>query len=178
LAQLPKVLHDLGLSVLDCGHRTLVDRYLDTPKASVQASGWALRFRSGESEDGKLLRTLKALSPSDGDGLSEREEIESWVESIDKEWKGDALSESFKIFQDRWWWRACNGDCEIEASYDLVQWRKSLDGQTLCDEAFAIELELKLGTPSNLTQLASELSGKTGWHPAQWSKFSRGLDLK
>jgi len=174
---MPKVLDDLGLSVLDSGHRILLDRYFDTSSRAIQATGWALRFRAGEAEDGKLLRTLKELAPGDSHGISQREERERWVENPDKEWEGKTLVESFKIFQDRWWWRACNSHCEVEVSYDLVQWRQNLGGKTLCDEAFAIEIELRDGKPINLTDIAMQFAESTGWPPAQWSKFSRGLDL-
>jgi len=176
---MPEILHDLKLAVQDRGHRILVDRYFDTADQAVRQSGWALRFRSGESSDGSMVRTLKALVPADGSGISEREEQEQIVAAPDSEWEGEELLETFKVFQDRWWWRARNDQLEVEASYDFVQWCKP-DAEkegVLWDHDFAIEVELKSGESSGLAAIATSLAAHTKWPPALWSKFSRGLEL-
>lgn len=176
---MPEVLRDLKLAVHDRGHRILVDRYFDTADQAVRKSGWALRFRSGESSDGSMVRTLKALVLADDSGISRREEQEEIVIAPDSEWEGEELLETFKVFQDRWWWRASNDRLEVEASYDFVQWRKP-DAEkegVLCDHDFAIEIELKSGESSELAAIATIFAAHTKWQPALWSKFSRGLEL-
>ena len=179
LAQMPEILHDLKLAVHDSGHRILVDCYFDTADQAIRQSGWALRFRSGESSGGSMVRTLKALAPADRRGISKREEQEEIVAAPDSEWEGKALLETFQVFQDRWWWRAGNDRLEVEASYDFVQWRKT-DAErevVLCDDDFAIEIELKSGESSDLAAIATSFAAHTNWQPALWSKFSRGLEL-
>ncbi len=156
----------------------MLDRYFDTKDAQVRAAGWALRFRKGEtSSQGKLLRTLKSLKAKHECGIAVREEREALVDEPDQQWEGAPLIESFKIFQDRWWWSVENEKIKLVASYDFVQWRKKSGEQVLRDEDFAIELELQSGDAKQLAEIAEQFAKQTGWKEAAWSKFTRGLLL-
>ena len=167
--ELPEALESLGLIVVASGHRTVKDVYMDTESKAVKGAGWALRFRQA-SDSVDLVRTQKALTPIT-DGLAHREELEAVVSEMDASWEGQPLVESFKVFQDRWWFHVepANGAFRIEASYDFVQWRKA--GTVPRPPAHVVELELLEGSVEALGALMERLLQIPEWKAADWSKF-------
>ena len=167
--ELPKALGAMGLRIVASGQRTVKDLYMDTATQAVKEAGWALRFRqSSDSKD--LIRTQKALTPVTN-GLARREELESVVSEVDESWEGQPLVESFKVFQDRWWFHVepASGGSLVEASYDFVQWRKA--GTVPRPPAHVVELELLEGSVEALRALQERLLQIPEWKAADWSKF-------
>ena len=173
---LPAVLQNLGFKVIDQGHHSLEDVYVDTEGHSLEKGGWALRFRKSSGTPG-WTRTLKALRQPES-GLAQREEIEKPVADIETYWKGEKLLETFRVYQERDWLfvdRSAPKNQEVilrvEASYDFVQWNLKMEKEP----EHLVELELKLGKPEDLLGLADELCKVTGWKLSRGSKFIRSL---
>ncbi|MGB0954332.1 MAG: CYTH domain-containing protein [Planctomycetota bacterium] len=186
LMMLPEHLGALGYLTTEPERGIALDHYLDTPDLDVYRAGWALRLRDVGTR--KFL-TLKALAPA-VDGIARREEIEEEVDwhggadwSFDdttlegrvKPLVGDkTLWRLFHLRQDRLMFHvATEEQLWIEASMDLIRW----EGRENTIEGFEAELELQKGPEEALVEMVERLAERTGWQPADGSKFERGLQV-
>ena len=181
---LPGHLEALGLGCGGPEQKIVLDHYLDTEDLAFRAAGWALRLRD---LGGRKLLGLKALRPAEG-GLSSREEHQEAV-AWDGAWSfpedvlggriarladGAELTRLFSVRQDRTQLHAADEHgLWVEASMDSVRWEA--DGQAAT--AYVAELELREGSVEALRTLLDGLMERTGWKPAGWSKYERGMHV-
>lgn len=184
LMQLPEHLRAMGFLTTEPERHIAIDHYLDTPDLDLFRAGWALRLRDVGTR--KLL-TLKALIQAQ-DGIARREEIEEevdWDGTADWSFDDQTLEGRvkplvgektlwllFQMRQDRLQFHvATEEDLWVEASMDLIRW----EGTHGTLEGFEAELEYQRGPEDALKSMALGLAERTGWEPADGSKFERGL---
>ncbi|MBN1889732.1 MAG: CHAD domain-containing protein [Thermoflexales bacterium] len=184
-----------GLELASGWVKELHDTYLDTPKRSILAAGYACRRRE---QAGGVLMTLKGLGGAQG-ALHRREEIELELPPgaapyRPGEWPASPLRDKLLELM---------GEAELVPLFDLRQSRAvrllSLDGRTVAElcldevrvaagegvgerahprDQIYYELEVELspqGTEEELAAAVRCLQDEWGLQPQPLSKFERGL---
>ena len=164
-----------------------LDHYVDTSHMDIIKGGYAARLRE---RDGRMIATLKSLTPADG-ALHNREELEidvgedgwhpqTWPESDAKSVTlrlgGELpLRELFQVRQTRLV-RPVYRDHVIIAEWSLDQGEIAVGDHTAPLRELEVEL-VESGTPHDLRVLASAIGHVPGVTPQPMSKFERGLRL-
>ena len=175
LAEVPRVLQQLGFEVGPDAVHEVRDTYYDTEDWRHHRDGFALRLREkrrpGAEHPSRTL-TRKALAAAE-EGVAVREEIERRLED-GEEAPLEGMRPLFEVHQ----WRQVRpvsgpNDFTAELSCDRVEWRTDRGDDT----GYEIEIELRTGPRTTLHDLGAALQARTACRAESTSKFERGLRI-